>query len=197
MRDHPEKNDGICPEGFVDLGLACPEIERVMAYATSGNFTGAPLPGYAGTRAWLHASCLSSLKEIVQALGDQGYSLRLFDAYRPDRAVKAMVAWAREAGHSDWVEQGYLATESRHSKGCAVDVTLVDLKTGLALDMGTEWDAFGPKSHSAWGEGVVRQNRDLLRDPFVSRGWRAARTEWWHFDLEQPGMRHLDIGYTI
>jgi D-alanyl-D-alanine dipeptidase len=166
-----------------------------MAYATSANFTGAPLPGYAGTRAWLHESCLPSLREIVLALAEKGYGLRLFDAYRPDRSVKAMLRWARDQGHSDWVEQGYLSTESRHSKGCAVDVTLVDLKTGLALDMGTEWDAFSDKSHSAWGQGIVRQNRDLLRDPFVSRGWRAARTEWWHFDLDVLDLPRLDVSY--
>jgi len=195
MATQHKKCDGICPEGFVDLGQACPEIERVMAYATSENFTGAPLPGYAGERAWLHQSCLPSLKEIVKELGAQGYRLRLYDAYRPDRAVKAMVCWAREQGHGDWVELGYLSTESRHSKGCAVDVTLVDLRSGQALDMGTEWDAFDDKSHSAWGQGILRENRDRLRHPFVSRGWRAARTEWWHFDLEQPGLQRLDVGY--
>lgn len=189
------KFDGSCPLGFADLGEACPEIERVMAYGTSLNFTGAPLPGYAGTRAWIHQSCVSSLKEIVAELSGQGFGLRMYDAYRPDRAVKAMLNWARENDRWSLVEEGFLSEQSRHSKGCAVDVTLIDLTTGEALDMGTDWDAFTPHSYSAWGEGLVRLNRARLREPFVSRGWRAAQTEWWHFDLEQLGLARLDVPY--
>jgi D-alanyl-D-alanine dipeptidase len=185
-----------CPEGFVDLAKACPEIERVMAYATAANFTGAPLPGYSGQRAWLHESCVPSLQEIVSELDAQGYRLRLYDAYRPAQAVEAMVAWAHRAGRGDLLEVGYLSEKSRHSKGCAVDVSLVDKRTGQALDMGTAWDAFTPHSYSSWGSGVLRQNRDLLRAPFVSRGWRAAKTEWWHFDKDQEGLLALDVSYS-
>jgi D-alanyl-D-alanine dipeptidase len=189
------KFDGICPLGFVDLAEACPEIERVMAYSTPLNFTGASLPGYAGKRAWIHQSCEPSLKAIVTELAGQGFGLRLYDAYRPDRAVKAMLDWARKNGRWELVEKGFLSEQSRHSKGCAVDVTLVDLETGEALDMGTAWDAFTPHSYSAWGQGLVRVNRERLRGPFVSRGWRAAKTEWWHFDLEQIGLKRLDVAY--
>lgn len=185
-----------CPTGFVDLEVVLPQIERVMAYGGPKNFTGAPLPGYCGTRAWIHESCLESLRDIEEELRGQGFALRLYDAYRPARAVAAMLAWANKEGKTSLVEEGYLAPVSRHSKGCAVDVTLVRLETGEELDMGTPWDAFDERSHSAWGEGHIRSNRDTLRNAFVRRGWRSAKTEWWHFDRELEGLRPLDIPYS-
>ena len=185
-----------CPTGFVDLEAAAPEIERVMAYGSPNNFTGAPLPGYHGTRAWLHESCIESLLSIASELGEMGFRLRLYDAYRPARAVAAMLDWARRVGKESLLEEGYLAPISRHSKGCAVDVTLVDTESGRELDMGTPWDAFDARSHSAWGEGLVRINRDRLRQPFLRWGWRAAQTEWWHFDRDREGLVPLDVPYT-
>ena len=107
-----------------------------------------------------------------------------------------MLDWARRAGKESLLEEGYLAPVSRHSKGCAVDVTLVDTESGRELDMGTPWDAFDARSHSAWGKGLVRINRDRLRQPFLRWGWRAAQTEWWHFDREREGLVPLDVPYT-
>ena len=184
-----------CPPDFVDLEVVLPQIVRVMGYGSLENFTGAPLPGYSGTRAWIHESCVASLQEIVEELAAQDFGLRLYDAYRPVRAVEAMMDWAQRENQLHLVDQGYLAPVSRHSKGCAVDVGLFELDTGRVLDMGTPWDAFDTKSHSDWGQGRVRENRLRLRDPFVKRGWRAARTEWWHFDREQEGLLPFDIPY--
>ena len=185
-----------CPKDFVDLKAVLPQIERVMAYAGPSNFTGAPLPGYSGTRAWIHESCLESLQAIVLEFEEQGLRLRLFDAYRPRRAVAAMMSWAASTGQKHLIEEGYLSANSRHSKGCAIDVTLVSRTSGEPLDMGSQWDAFCVESHSSWGEGVVRTNRALLREPFVRHGWRAAQTEWWHFDRELEGLDSLDVPYT-
>jgi len=185
-----------CPPGFVDLEVVLPQIERVMAYGGPKNFTGSPLPGYSGTRAWLHESCIESLAQVEKELRQQGFRLRLYDAYRPARAVAAMLEWAGREGREDLVEQGYLAPVSRHSKGCAVDVTLVSESTGQVLDMGTPWDAFDERSHSAWGEGRIRTNRQTLRAPFLRHGWRAAKTEWWHFDRDQDGLLPLDVPYS-
>lgn len=166
-----------------------------MAYGGPNNFTGSPLPGYCGTRAWLHESCVDSLADIGKEFQERGFGLRLYDAYRPIRAVRAMMHWAEHAGQTHLVDEGYLAPVSRHSKGCAVDVTLVDLKTGQALDMGTDWDAFDARSHSSWGSGRIRIHRDWLSAPFTKRGWRAARTEWWHFDKDIDGVLALDVPY--
>ena len=184
-----------CPSDFVDLEHTIPDLKRIMAYGSANNFTGAPLPGYAGTHAWLHADCAQSLLAISDFFKSEGLRLRLYDAYRPIRAVHAMVAWAEREQRTDLIEAGYIAGQSRHSKGCAVDVSLEWIDTGEILDMGTPWDHFSAQSHSLNAEGHILENRMRLRTPFVEHGWRAARTEWWHFDREAPHMRAIDVPY--
>jgi D-alanyl-D-alanine dipeptidase len=185
----------VCPPGFVDVAVALPAIKRVMPYGSANNFTGAPLPGYVNQEAWLHESCIETLSEIVDVFTAKGYILRLYDAYRPVRAVLAMVDWAVRVGRQDLMDIGYIVPKSRHCKGCAVDVSLERISTGEILDMGTPWDHFSDESHALNASGQVLENRMLLRKPFVERGWRAARTEWWHFDRERDGMVDVDVPY--
>lgn len=178
----------------MDLAKVLRDADFSIGYASEDNFTGSALPGYGAPGAWMVEAAARSLEAVARGWSERGYRLRIFDAYRPLRAARAMVEWAHASGNSWMVEQGYISETSRHSLGCAIDLTLVD-GGGNALDMGTAWDTFSPASHSANASGAVAANRALLRDPLVAAGWLPARTEWWHFSLPAEGLEPLDVPY--
>lgn len=130
-----------------------------------------------------------------------GLGLKLFDAYRPQRAVEHFVRWARDVNDlrmkaefypgvekRDLLKEGYIAEKSSHSRGSTVDVTLVPLnatRPAQALDMGTPFDWFGPESwpNSPAVTPVQRAHRLLLRMVMEKHGFQPYAQEWWHFTL--------------
>ena len=124
------------PLGFVDLQKKIPTIQIQMGYHHSDNFTGAPLPGYGTETAWLTEEAANALVLVQNDLEKQGLGLLIYDAYRPKRASKAMVAWAKRKKQLHLFKQGYIAEYSGHNYGHTVDLTILDLKTGIPLDMG-------------------------------------------------------------
>jgi D-alanyl-D-alanine dipeptidase len=153
------------------------DVEIDLAYASANNFTGKPI--YRRARCYLHADALKALDRAVQLARAQGYRLRIFDAYRPTEAQWVM--W----NHSPDPE--FLADPRRgspHSRGIAVDLTLLD-SAGGELDMGTGFDAFTPLSHHG-SLDVSRQaqaNRFTLLGIMTAAGWDFYRNEWWHYQL--------------
>jgi D-alanyl-D-alanine dipeptidase len=177
------------PEGFVHLETVAPSIVQDMRYATARNFTGAPLPGYKAPRCILRTPVAEALAKVQAALAKDGLSLKVYDCYRPERAVRAMHAWvgAGEAAGTDSVympkvrrrnliRDGYIARRSSHANGTAVDLTLV--RAGIAdkgstmasrsctegpddvsIDMGTAFDCFDPKSATASPEITAEQRQ--------------------------------------
>jgi zinc D-Ala-D-Ala dipeptidase len=117
----------------------------------------------------------------------------VFDGYRPVRATLAMVRWAERSGRRDLITQGYIARRSRHNLGLAVDLTLVDLRTGAELDMGTAFDTFADSAHTANATGQVLANRQLLVHAMESEGFLNYHQEWWHFSYEVPGALPFDV----
>lgn len=184
--------------GFVSLRELCPDLVLEMSYATTANFTGEVVPGYLAREAYLGRPAGEALARVQASARAQGLCLKIFDAYRPTKAVAFFQEWARRSedqlelkakfypdfSREELFGQGYIALRSSHSRGCAVDLTLVDAR-GVELDMGTCFDYFHESSMtdaSSVSEGQ-RKNRMLLKAMMEAEGFRNYAMEWWHFSF--------------
>lgn len=168
---------------LVDLARVDHGIVIEMRYATLNNFTGAKLPGYEANRAFLRREAGAALGAVQRNLRMHGLGLKIFDAYRPVRATEEMVRWTERVNRPELITDGYIASRSRHNLGVAVDLTLIHLKTGAELDMGTPFDTFSPAAHTANATGLVAANRALLKDAMSAAGFSPYSQEWWHFSF--------------
>ena len=193
--DSPARSGGECdlPAGtLVNVRSVDRTIRTEVRYATRNNFTGAVLPGYERPIALLRPDAAQALGRVQARLRPQGYGLKVFDAYRPVRATLGMVAWAERTGNEWVLEQGYVARYSGHNRGATVDLTVVTLRDGRELDMGTPYDTFSEAAHTANATGRVAANRQILLDAMRAEGFSNYEKEWWHFGL--PGERQpLDV----
>ena len=171
------------PPGFVDVRQVVPAVRLEIRYANADNFTGAALPGYAVPGAWLRADAAAALGRVAVALLDGEQGLLVYDAYRPVRATLAMVDWAEANDRVDLLDDGYVARRSNHNRGTTVDLTIVELRSGTPLDMGTAWDTFSEKSHTENAAGEVLARRRRLRDVMVAESFTPYDREWWHFSF--------------
>lgn len=186
------------PEGFVYVQEFIPDIACDIRYAGNHNFTGRPVKGYEAATPVLSLPAAKALKKVQQELKKKGLALKIFDAYRPQRAVDSFVAWARiigdtltkqefypEVPKSKLFERGYIATRSGHSRGSTVDLTLIDRTTGRELDMGGPYDFFGEISHhnTTHINPQQKENRLLLKKAMSKYGFRPYSEEWWHYTL--------------
>lgn len=153
-----------------------------MRYATDRNFTGARLPGYCAQEPYLRRRAARALGRAERRLNAGGLGLMVLDAYRPARASRAMVRWARRTGREHLLN-GWIAARSNHNRGAAVDVTLIRLATSKPLDMGTEYDAFTSRSATTAVGGKPLRNRLRLKRALEAEGFRNYRREWWHYDF--------------
>ncbi|TVV43157.1 M15 family metallopeptidase [Thalassolituus sp. C2-1] len=182
---------------FVRLDQHIPDILIDLKYAGCDNFIGAVVDGYQQACALLSRPAAEALANVAAELRQQNLRLKIFDAYRPQRAVDHFLRWASRAEDfrtkdrfypslekPQLFEQGYLFSHSSHSRGSTADLTLVD-SDGRELDMGTIFDFFGPQSwpESADVSPVQRANRDLLQSVMRRHGFTGVREEWWHFTL--------------
>lgn len=190
---------GSIPPGFVDLKKTVPSLVIDLRYHDKDNFIGQRIDGYDAPFCYVSTSVAQSLKAVQLELLSFGLGLKVFDAYRPQRAVNHFVRWAKDLNDtkmkeyyypnvekSDLFKKGYIAAHSGHSRGSTVDVTLIDLETGKELDMGTGFDFFSPISWPTSTAVTVQQraNRLLLRSIMLRYGFRPLQEEWWHFTLE-------------
>lgn len=184
------------PEGWVDLQKRVPNARLDIRYHTADNFTGAPLPGYGQPGAWLAAGPAASLAQVQTSLEEQGLGLIIYDAYRPLRGTRAMVAWATRTNQVHLLDGGYIARRSNHNRGNTVDVSLVRLVGGVELDMGTAWDTLSPASHTKNATGQASANREILVRAMAAHGWKNYHREWWHFThTSSPPGTHRDVPY--
>lgn len=179
------------PSGLVDVTEVEPTIVVALKRLTADNSTGAPLPGYEANRAFLTPEGAQALARVQRRLAPQGVGLKLYDAYRPLRATRAMVDWARSQGRGDLVGP-YIASLSFHNSGQAVDLTLVDRATGRELDMGVPYDTYTPAANTANATGQAATNRALLRDAMHAEGFENYPGEWWHYNFFVAGAAPLD-----
>ena len=188
------------PSGFALLADYVPQIVQEIRYYSTYNFIGDRIDGYEEPCALLTIEAARALKAVANELIVQGYRLKIFDAYRPAGAVRHFVLWGiedqdirmkpyfyPELEKQELFAKGYIAKQSSHSRGSAVDLTLLDMKTGKELDMGSPFDLFSELSHPDCREITEEQyeNRMLLRRAMLRNGFQPIDCEWWHFSLKE------------
>ena len=194
-----EKRAIMDPSDFVVLADFVPGIVQEIRYHSTYNFIGERINGYEEPCALITIEAARALKGAAAELNAQGFRLKVFDAYRPARAVKQFVLWGIEdldlrmkpffypdLEKHELFEQGYIAKQSTHSRGSAVDLTLLEMETGREVDMGSPFDLFSEISHPDYGGITAEQhdNRMLLQRAMVRNGFKPLDCEWWHFSLE-------------
>lgn len=165
-----------------------------VGYATDQNFTGAVLPGYGWPGAWLAEGPADALSRAAARLEAQGYRVVIFDAYRPQRASRAMADWAERVGRTELLGV-YISRASGHNRGGTVDIGLADLKTGALLDMGSPWDTFDERAHVKTATGEAAARRAALAEAMTAEGWAPYWREWWHFHYTAWEGPALDVPY--
>ena len=185
---------------FVDLKIFIPTINLDIRYFTSNNFVGERIDGYKSPKALLSLQAAKALRNVQLELATFGLGLKVYDSYRPQQAVDHFIRWAKnpndikmksrfypEINKVSLFKEGYLFDKSSHSRGSAVDVSIVYLhSTNLVeLDMGTNWDFFSPDSwpQSSTVTPQQRANRMLLYQVMSKHGFTSHKKEWWHFTL--------------
>lgn len=199
-------------DGFVHLSQVDPTIQQDMRYAGSENFMGRKVAGYEAGECIVTRPTADALAKAQTSLRPYGYTLVMFDCYRPAQAVADFMAWTAIPGPADpeWrpglakdrlVPDGYIAARSGHSRGSTVDVGLARIEPRTyertrrtspcaridrnTLDMGTPFDCFHPASATAdTSVSLVGQaNRQVLLTAMTQAGFRNYSAEWWHFTL--------------
>ena len=187
------------PSGFVVLADFVPTVIQEICYYSTYNFIGERIDGYEEPCALITKEAARALKGVSGELFVKGYRLKVFDAYRPAAAVRQFVLWGIEdtdirmkpyfypgLEKQELFRKGYIAKRSSHSRGSAVDLTLLDMKTGKELDMGSPFDLFSEVSHPGCRSITEEQfeNRMLLQSAMVRNGFEPIDCEWWHFMLK-------------
>lgn len=186
-------------ENFILLSDVVPDVILEIRYFSTFNFIGERVDGYELSCALITKEAAEALKKANAEAIKQGYRLKVYDAYRPQRAVNHFVRWAKdlnetsmkpyfypEVDKSVLFEQGYIDYKSGHSRGSTIDLTLFDTKTCQELDMGSYFDYFGSISHPSFTGNLTEQqllNRKKLSNIMINNGFKPLDTEWWHFTL--------------
>ena len=185
--------------GFVLLSDIIPDAILEIRYYSTYNFVGERIDGYEEPLAFLTKQAALALKEVSDELVSKGYRLKIFDAYRPQKAVDHFVRWAKDANDIKMKQYfypelekdvlfplGYILERSGHSRGSTVDLTLFDMNLEKEVDMGGTFDYFGELSHPDYRNVTDEQynNRMLLREVMLKYGFNPLEEEWWHFTLD-------------
>ncbi len=187
------------PAGFVLLSDFVPQIIQEIRYYSTYNFIGDRIDGYEEPVAITTKETARALKGVSNEMAVQGYRLKIFDAYRPAAAVRHFLMWALDdldlrmkpyfypdLDKKRLFAEGYIAEHSSHSRGSALDLTLLDMRSGKELDMGSPFDLFNEASHPDY-KGITEEqytNRLLLRKVMMRNGFQPYGCEWWHYSLK-------------
>ena len=171
LQTNPEKE-------LVDLEKFIPGIVLDIRYATTNNFTREKI--YTLAKAYARKPVAEALRKVQVDLSRQGLGVKIYDAYRP---YKATVKFYETYLDTTYVASPYRG--SRHNRGCALDMTIIDLKTKEELKMPTTFDSF---SKDAWpttpiSDPVASKNRTLIINVMQKHGFKVNASEWWHFDF--------------
>ena len=193
------KSSGELHEGFVYVKDIVHDAILEIRYYSTYNFIGERIDGYLAPIAILSEPAALALKQVSDEMRSLGYSIKIFDAYRPQMAVNHFVRWAHnvddtktkeffypDIDKSRLIPEKYIAERSGHTRGSTVDLTIIDMKTGKEVDMGSPFDFFGPISHH--GTELITdeqaQNRLILKDAMERAGFLPYDEEWWHYTLQ-------------
>ncbi|MDR5589774.1 M15 family metallopeptidase [Christiangramia sp. SM2212] len=198
------------PDGFVYLDELISDIVYEIRYSGEHNFVGKPINGYKRAQAILSEPAAKALAKVQKELIQKDFMLKVYDAYRPQRAVNHFMEWARKeddtlmkqefypnAAKGDLFQLGYIATRSGHSRGSTVDLSLIKVADCQDVDMGSPYDFFGEISHHYTSSISQQQkaNRELLRLTMRKYGFRSYSEEWWHYtyDMEPYPATYFDF----
>ncbi|WP_394832404.1 M15 family metallopeptidase [Pendulispora rubella] len=190
---HAQETKSPEPSGnFVSITDIDPTIVVEARYHGGHNFLGTPVRGYNAPKCLLTRPAAQALANVQAELRPMGLALKVYDCYRPQRAVDHFVEWAKDVNDlkmktefypqvdkSNLFHDGYIAEKSGHTRGSTVDITID------GLDFGTEFDLFDPRSNTAdpRPNASQRANRALLKAVMDKHGFKGIKTEWWHFTL--------------
>jgi len=177
----PDEEGDFLPSDLVELAAMDSTIHLDIRYATTNNFMGEVF--YSSPRAFLQRPAAEALLRANAWLRERGFGLLIHDGYRPWYVTKMFWDATPEALRNFVADP---AAGSRHNRGCAVDLTLYDLRTGQAVTMPAGYDEMSPRSHADYPGGTSRQRwyRKLLRDAMEEQGFTVYPDEWWHFDYQ-------------
>lgn len=194
-----EKKLTMDSSGFVLLADKVPAIIQEIRYYSTYNFIGDRINGYEEPCALITKEAARALLAVSNEMIVQGYRLKVFDTYRPACAVRHFVMWGIEdldlrmkpyfypdLEKQELFAKGFIASRSSHSRGSTVDLTLLDMRTGKELDMGSPFDLFDEISHPDSTAVTQEQyaNRMLLQNVMKRNGFVPIDCEWWHFTLK-------------
>jgi len=187
------------PEGFVYINEFIPNAVIDLRYSTNHNFIGKPIDGYKSQKCIISKKAAIALEEVEKELAEYGFGIKIFDSYRPQRAVDHFVRWAKvlddtltksefypTVDKKDLFKKGFIASKSSHTRGSTVDLTIINLKDGKKLDMGSNFDYFGKLSWVINSNITTEQqaHRALLQIIMKKNGFKNYSKEWWHFTLK-------------
>lgn len=190
---------GQLPKGFVYVQDSMPDLDVELRYFISNNFVGKPIDGYHSNRLILTEQATAALKKVQFELENNNLCLKVYDGYRPQKAVNHFISWAHDLNDTinksvfypnvdkaNLFLEEYIASRSGHSKGSTLDLTIIDGNTGKPLDMGSDYDFFGQESWVNYQNITDKQkaNRQLLQSIMIKHGFRNYPKEWWHFTLK-------------
>ena len=203
------------PEGFVFLSDQIPELTIELRYASRDNFMGRVIKGYQiGQKIVGTYHLAKALQKVQIKLKREGLGLKLFDAYRPQKAVDDFIQWSKISSDTLAKEKyypnipkdslfnfGYIASKSGHSRGSTIDLTLIYLfgeKKGQELDMGGYWDYFNENSKYNFKllSQEQKDNRRKLRNTMILNGFLPYEKEWWHFTLKNEPFSDKYFDFT-
>ena len=177
----PQEQGSFRKPELVELTKLDPTIKLDIRYATSNNFLGTPV--YTEARAFLQRPAAEALVRALPELRAQGYGIIIHDGYRPWYVTK--IFWDATPDHQKIFVADPKAG-SRHNRGCAVDLSLYDLKTGKEVEMPSGYDEMTERAYANYPGGTARERarRAILRRAMVKQGFLVNPTEWWHFDYK-------------
>ena len=212
MRTEYRSDPTMDPSGFVLLADYVPQIVQEIRYYSTYNFIGERIDGYEEPCALLTIEAARARKAVSSELVVQGYRLKVFDAYRPACAVRQFVLWGiedQDVRMKPWFypelekqalfSEGYIARQSSHSRGSAIDLTLLDMRTGKELDMGSPFDLFSRVSHPDY-RGITDEqyeNRMMLQRAMLRNGFLPLDCEWWHFCLKNEPYPEIYFEFPV
>ncbi len=186
------------PEGFVYAKDIINDLDVELRYFGTNNFVGDTIDGYNSNKLIITRTTAERLKLVQEELYSNNLCLKVYDGYRPQRAVNHFIRWARdlndtvnksqfypEVNKRNLFKEGYIASRSGHSRGSTLDLTITDGETGEPLDMGSPYDFFGQQSWVNYKNITEKQkaNRQRLQTVMLKHNFRNYSKEWWHFTL--------------
>lgn len=214
-KDELQIDVNVKPEDIVDIKKIAPKIYVQLAYFEDKNFVGEPINGYSANKCFLQKQAAEALKRASEDISEFGYILRIFDCYRPQKAVDHFVSWAKNLDDkktknqfypnvkkNKLFEKGYIAEKSGHSNGHTIDVTIgrpSGLKIPFELNMGTPYDFFDERSHtnSRKNSREAIKNRMLLKMVLEKHGFENYDKEWWHFSFKENKYKDISFNFDI